>query len=189
MRFALALVISVMAMQSEAADSLGLEKGLFGFSWGESPASIRRRTQQASVNGDGNHIYSLGFNGSFSFAGHPVDVVVMSFDGSSNGLNLFNFDVPPGEQNALLLQLRASLGEPRIMSTKEGRIYTHIVEWSRPQVSVRVWAVTQGPQLTDVAAEPVSVRVQQGRLDSEIERAEKEKKALEERFRSRTQHP
>lgn len=75
MRFAPALVISVMAMQSEAADSLGLEKGLFGFSWGESPASIRSRTPQASVNGDGNHIYSLGVNGSFSFAGHPVDVV------------------------------------------------------------------------------------------------------------------
>jgi hypothetical protein len=183
-----ALFISIMAMPAQAADALGLETGLFGFSWGESAATIRSRAPQAIVSAIGDRVATIGLKGNFSFAGHAVDVIIMSFD-ASNRLNLFTFHVKPNEQNALLQQLRLSLGQPRLMSTKEGRIYTHIVEWSRPQGSVSLWAVTTGPQLTDPAGDPVSVRVQRGPLDSEIERVEKQKKALQERFGTGAQHP
>jgi hypothetical protein len=188
MKLSLALLISVITMQANAADALRLETGLFGFSWGEEASVIHGRFPQANVLGDGGHIHSLAVKGDFLFAGHRVDVVLMRFDGS-NRLNLFSFDVHPDEQSVLLQQLKAWLGEPRIMSTKEGGRFNHIIEWNRRPVSVSVWAVTRGSQLTDVAARPASIQVQQGPLDSEIERIEQQKKALRERLGSAGQQP
>jgi hypothetical protein len=129
----------------------------------------------------GEHVATLAIKGDFSFVGHPVNVVVVNFD-SSNRLNGLYFSVQPAEQNALLDQLKQALGEPRTMTTREANIYDQIVEWNRSQVSVSLWAVTQGPRLTDAAVRPLSVRLWLGPLQSQIEQAEKQKKALQERF-------
>jgi hypothetical protein len=189
MKLAFALALSIMAMQAEAADTLGLDKGLFGLSWGESVDAIRSRYPQAVVMAVGDQLVALSVKGNLNFAGHAVEVAVMSFEPKPDRLKVLTFDVQPNEQAALLTQLKSALGEPRVMTTKEGKIYNQIVEWSRPQVSVSLWAVTYGPQLSDAAAMPVTVNVQKGPLDSEIDRAEKQKKELQERFGSGAQKP
>jgi len=183
MKFAFALALALgIAMQADAADALGLEKGLFGIAWGESAAVIRSRFPEAVEIASGEQLLALSIKGKLSFAGHAVEIAMLRFEPDSKRLNFMSFNVRPDEQGALVQQLKAAMGEPRLMTTREGRIYDHIVEWSRPRVSVSLWAVTEGPQLTDAPAAPVSVRIQTGPLNSEIERAEKMKKAVEERL-------
>lgn len=145
-------------MSNDASASLPLNEGVFGFRWGDTYQTVENTPVPAKVVSGGSAKHRVTFRGELRFLGVATEFVTLRFNKNSNELESASFRVDAAHRSELAHALEG-LGEPRVFSTPDGPLVSHMTEWQRPGFNLIVEFTTSGPRIDNQVVGEIRVRI------------------------------